>query len=293
MPKIIVTHDGVFHADDVFAVAALLLLETGAEVVRTRDEQVIKRADFVVDVGGVYDEAYDRFDHHQKGGAGERENGVPYASIGLVWKKYGASLCVSAAVAGRVEQALIVPLDANDNGVDIASARSAGVSSYTISDAIRAYTPTWLEATSGMREAFTAAVLFAKHLLGREIRRAEAVLAGQERVEAAYRSAADKRLILLDGDYSWKDILAAFPEPLYVMHPQEGIWRLYSVRDNPHAFINRKDLPESWAGLRNAEFADVTGVPDAIFCHRNRFTAGARSKEGALQLAKLALESEK
>ncbi len=107
----------------------------------------------------------------------------------------------------------------------------------------------------------------------------------------AYRASSDKRLILLDEDYSWKDTLARLPEPLFVIHPQEETWRLYCARDNPRIFKNRKDLPESWAGLRGDEFARVTGVPDAVFCHRNRFTAAARSKEGALALAKLALTS--
>ena len=40
-------------------------------------------ADIVIDVGGQYDPDAGRFDHHQRGGAGERENGIPYSSFGL------------------------------------------------------------------------------------------------------------------------------------------------------------------------------------------------------------------
>ena len=65
-----------------------------------------------------------------------------------------------------------------------------------------------------------------------------------------------------------------------------------AVRDNPHQFKNRKDLPAEWAGLRDAELARVTGVADAVFCHRNRFMAVARTKEGAVALAKLALKTD-
>lgn len=36
----------------------------------------------VVDIGGVYDLETNHFDHHQIGGAGKRENGIPYAAIG-------------------------------------------------------------------------------------------------------------------------------------------------------------------------------------------------------------------
>jgi uncharacterized UPF0160 family protein len=48
-------------------------------------------------------------------------------------------------------------------------------------------------------------------------------------------------------------------------------------------------LPKAWAGLRNQELAAVTGVQDSVFCHSNLFIGGARSMEGALRLAELAL----
>ncbi len=44
-------------------------------------------------------------------------------------------------------------------------------------------------------------------------------------------------------------------------------------------FANRKDLPEAWAGRADAELAEVTGVPDARFCHAGRFMAVAGSRE--------------
>jgi uncharacterized UPF0160 family protein len=49
------------------------------------------------------------------------------------------------------------------------------------------------------------------------------------------------------------------------------------------------DLPERWAGLRDAELAAVSGVTDSVFCHSNLFIGGARSFGGAVQLAELAL----
>lgn len=64
---IIATHNGKFHADEVFAVSLLKRLDrfADAEVVRTRDPEVLKTADVVVDVGGQYDPATHRYDHHQ------------------------------------------------------------------------------------------------------------------------------------------------------------------------------------------------------------------------------------
>lgn len=287
--KTIVTHDGKFHADDVFAVAALLLLLPTATVVRTREEKLIAAADFVVDIGGVCDAERNRFDHHQVGGAGVRPSTIPYAAFGLVWRCYGAQLSGSEEAAFLVDEVLATPVDANDNGVDLAAPADAGLASYTIADAVRAFNPTWLEKDADRDEAFSEAVAFARKIVAREIERARATEAGAEQVERAYAASGDKRLVILDEDFSWKDTLARFSELLFVVHPQNGSWRLYSVRDNPHLFKNRKDLPEPWAGLRDKELSRATGVPDAVFCHRNRFMAVAQTKEGAIALAKLAL----
>ncbi|MBJ7331701.1 MAG: MYG1 family protein, partial [Solirubrobacteraceae bacterium] len=73
----VATHDGSFHADDVFAIAALRLRHPDLEVVRTRDSDAHAAADLRVDVGMRFDPEAGDFDHHQKGGAGTRENGVP------------------------------------------------------------------------------------------------------------------------------------------------------------------------------------------------------------------------
>ena len=95
---IIATHSGKFHADDAWAVAVLDILYPGSEIIRTRDQSLIDAADFAIDVGGTWDPATGRFDHHQKGFDVTRQSGVPYASAGLVWKEYGAR-CVAALAA--------------------------------------------------------------------------------------------------------------------------------------------------------------------------------------------------
>jgi len=82
----IVTHDGNFHADDVFSIAALKIIFPSFNLTRTRDAKVISQADIVIDVGNEYDPDKGRFDHHQRGGAGARENGIPFSSFGLIWQ---------------------------------------------------------------------------------------------------------------------------------------------------------------------------------------------------------------
>jgi uncharacterized UPF0160 family protein len=56
-------------------------------------------------------------------------------------------------------------------------------------------------------------------------------------------------------------------------------------------FAIRKPLPLAWLGKNGLEFIQISGVPDARFCHIGGFIAAAESKEGALALAQKALDA--
>src|SRR6185369_12848851 len=136
------------HPDDVFAVATLkLLLENDQEltIIRTRDVEKISAADYVVDVGGEYDPARNRFDHHQTSGAGKRENTIPYASFGLVWKKFGEQVCGSKEIADKIEEKLVLTIDADDNGLIFSEPKIKDLYSYDIPSFFYSLNPTWKE----------------------------------------------------------------------------------------------------------------------------------------------------
>ena len=118
----VATHPGNFHADDVFAIAVLQLVHGELDVVRTRDAEAQAAADLRVDVGGRHDPATGDFDHHQKGGAGERANGIRYASFGLVWREHGPALAGSREAAEAIDERLVQGVDANDTGQNISPA---------------------------------------------------------------------------------------------------------------------------------------------------------------------------
>jgi uncharacterized UPF0160 family protein len=66
----IVTHDGQFHADEVFATAMLYRIFKRIDLTRTRDEQYLKKSlsnpdVIVIDVGAEYNRKNNNFDHHQ------------------------------------------------------------------------------------------------------------------------------------------------------------------------------------------------------------------------------------
>ncbi|GMQ95334.1 MAG: MYG1 family protein [Patescibacteria group bacterium] len=294
--KKVITHNGRFHTDETFGVAVLrLALDEPFEVIRTRDDKVITTGDIVLDIGGVYDPGQGRFDHHQKGGAGEHANGIPYSSFGLVWKKYGVQLCGTKEAANIVKKRLVYPIDATDNGVDtFVRGTRDDLYPYLMHSITMSFRPAWNEEGRTPDAAFLELVDIAVKILSREIVHAKAYGEAKKKVEEAYERSEDKRIIVLDGPYPWEEVLSGYSEPLFMVGPksQSSNWNVKTVRSEVHSFKSRKDLPAAWAGKRGEELAQITGVPDAIFCHNGRFIAVAGSKEGALRLAWLALEHE-
>jgi uncharacterized UPF0160 family protein len=64
----IITHNGQFHADEVFACALILEHVGELKIERTRVINVVEYSNtetFIVDVGGIYDPEMRNFDHHQ------------------------------------------------------------------------------------------------------------------------------------------------------------------------------------------------------------------------------------
>jgi uncharacterized UPF0160 family protein len=287
---LVITHSGHFQPDDIFAVATLsLVLKGDFELIRTRDMEVIKTGDYVVDVGLMYDPSKNRFDHHQIGGAGVRANGIPYSSFGLVWKHYGEQLCGSREVMEMIDQSLVQTIDANDNGVSIYQKKTV-VEPYGLFDAFGAFNRTWNE-EQDFDSVFVEASKTAMRFLEREIFRARSKKEAKQLVQAAYEKSEDKRIIVLDADYPSDEVLSVYEEPLYVIKPEVGNvqWKVKAVRNDSTQFENRKSLPIDWAGKNGTELADITGVPDAVFCHNHRFVAAAKSKEGAIRLAQIAV----
>jgi uncharacterized UPF0160 family protein len=297
--KTLVTHSGSFHADDVFACATLeLLLEKRGEcyrVVRTRDPKIISAGDFVFDVGGEYDPKRNRFDHHQSGGAGTYNSNIPYAAVGLVWKQFGKELCGSSEVASMVEGQIIMPIDAHDNGIDVSKSLVGDLQPYSIQGICNSFRPTWKEKNLTDDEQFLKVVELAKMFLNRSIISSQDTFEAYSIIKEIYKNAPDKRLIVIDQAFDREDILPVlgqYKEPLFFIYPKttQGWWKLEAIRKNMNSFELRKDLPKSWAGLRDVDLQNKTGVLDATFCHNGLFLAVSKTKEGALKLAKLALE---
>ena len=283
----VATHPGNFHADDVFAIAVLQLVHGELDVVRTRDAEAQAAADLRVDVGGRHDPATGDFDHHQKGGAGERANGLRYASFGLVWREHGEALAGSAEAAAAIDERLVCGVDANDVGQALVEPLVGDIRPMSVSGVIAALNPSWDEALTPAEEdeRFARAVDLARGMLEREIAGAAAFDRARELVAAAIRRAEDPRVIELDSNMPWREaVTTTAPEALYVVYPKADGWGSQAVPRDVGSFENRLSFPADWRGRSGADLVAATGVQDAIFCHSAGFYASAGSREGIVAL---------
>ena len=288
--KTIVTHNGPFHADDVFAVALLKTLYPESKVIRTRDPEVIATGDIVLDVGGMYDPKIYRFDHHQENGAGKRDNGIDLSAIGLIWREYGLEFCDgNEEVAKKIEEGFVAALDADDNGQNLYSLTDYDVSPMTLPEVISLYRPTTHE-DEDFDAAFNRACEWAGFILQRIKKKRLNSWTDKQEFRKKLESSPDKRYLILDKFIVGGDVYDDYPELLYTVFPSvNGDWTIRAVSKGKETFTNRKDLPSAWSGLEKSALAGVTGVEDAVFCHRGLWICGAESKEGALRLLELAM----
>lgn len=317
--KTIATHSGSFHADDVFGVAVLLGVFPSHTLLRTRNNALIETADFVVDVGGIWDAEAGRFDHHQRSFKGARPAhlvdgvetaGVGYASAGLVWSAYGVAYVQALAIrrgfeldtlalaeiARSIDLSLVQYLDIVDTGQgDVAP----GI--FGLSALISQLNTNWMdekgldaETKAQLQESrFREAMAITRTFLDRAIVKKVSQLRSMDIVRQAPRLLDGKVLHLQEGGMPWTRVVVdEMPEVMFVIYPDSDgdQYQVKTVPVEPGSFTARMDLPKSWAGLRDQELAAVTGVPDSVFCHMNLFIGGAKSLDGAIRLAGLALQ---
>ncbi len=310
--KRIAVHDGSYHADDTFAVASLRELNSQIEVVRTRAPIILELADMRIDVGGKHNPETGDYDHHQ--GAGTRENGVPYAAFGLVWRDYGAKVCEKVMKTGEIDRRMCEGIDLCIDYGDVAK-----VVDKRLVQAVDDYDNRWRPTTDLTKATpvFLQDIINAGH--------PAFFLKGD--MDSCFVKAVDRaRLILRDFVYDstgsvlagrfLEKSLAENTEPgIIVMKYPRGIHTallgghlartessyLYCVQrfddnqfsafvisdDYPAKEKIRKLFPASWAGLKNGPLRGITGVEDANYCFKSQ-SVTAQSLEGALALARKA-----
>lgn len=111
-----ITHSGKFHVDDVISTVFLSKLLEKIILLRISSTENKNLENKI-----VYDIGFGEFDHHQKNRNGQRENGIFYSSIGLLWQKFGKKYLEKLKVKNidktfeYMDKELIQYIDATDN----------------------------------------------------------------------------------------------------------------------------------------------------------------------------------
>lgn len=288
----VVTHGGVFHADEVLATVILSKVLEDITVLRT-----FKVPEGLSDDVIVYDIGFGRFDHHQKGGNGARENGVPYASVGLIWKEYGHQIVENTAnpelVWELIDRDLIQGVDATDNGA--MPKPESELSNMSFSNIISGFNPTW-DSNEDSDEAFIKAVEFAETVFENTLKNATAKAKAQKIVEEAIEK-SQEHIMVLEQFVPWQEFVfssenAKASEVQFVVFPSNrGGYNWQCVPDMLGGFGQKKPVPSEWKGLSGEKLQKVTGITTATFCHPAGFLGSAETFKDAYALAKLAVEA--
>lgn len=288
----VITHSGIFHADEVLATVILSKIFGDITVLRTFKVPYGIRDDVI-----VYDIGLGKFDHHQKGGNGARENGVPYAACGLLWKEFGHRIvegtCNPELVWSLIDRDLIQGVDATDNG---ATPKVDSVASnMSFSGVLSSFNPTW-DSKIDSDEAFMRAVNCAEAIFENVLANAISKANAQNIIDEAIET-SEGGIMVLSQFAPWQEFIFSSANPkaedvLFVVFPSNrGGYNWQAVPDKLGSFGQRKSVPSEWKGLNGVELQNVTGVPTASFCHHAGFIGGAATLKDAIALAKIAINT--
>lgn len=296
------THNGIFHSDEVLACAILCLTNSNlsVQILRTRNCDMLTRCDICVDIGGG------KFDHHQAGFNTTRENGMKYASAGLIWKNYGDQLinlilekyfpkikCNTDSIFKLFDDSFISLVDCEDNGIPTEKHCFSFISSFL---------PLWFNNdTDDFNNQFfkvleTTMVVLEEELkttIGKEI--AKRTILGNWNDTNCFNNGI---LEIPSQTIDWVETVISINESIkakhinFVIFPYpNGGWAAQCV---PPSFANkfgqRIAFPYEWAGQTD-KLPQISGVEGATFCHNGRFFARATSRDAIIQMCNIATNS--
>lgn len=302
----LLTHSGAFHPDDIFSTALLNLYfknkepNTKLKHKRSIKPEDIAKADIVYDIGLIHNPKKLRFDHHQNDSALTRENCIPYAAFGLLFKHFGHELISMISkeknkkaiqeIFDIVEKKLVLHVDSIDNGQSTYAQNFKGVDVFTVDNYyIMCRVTVNSDNPKDMDRKFFELVKYSEPIIENVIVYATVVQKEKTIAEKAYNKAKDKRIIIGDRFYNFN--FNKFPEPLVVVYPDlRGGWSAKNVQIGEELYDARFYFPEAWRGLVNEELEKVTGIKGSKFCHKSGFLCVNETKEGLMKMIDLAFK---
>ena len=270
------THAGKFHADDVFSAALLKIVFPKIRIARSfRVPPTFN--------GIVFDIGFGLYDHHQED-APVRENGVPYAAFGLLWREYGKSALASFGCKEiflekeekHFDEVFVQPLDLDDN---------TGCGNI-LAGIINSFNPSW-DSKTDSNSCFFEAVIVAGVIIEKKIESMMAIQRARTMVEKALEEAKDC-IVILPQYAPWKNALTDTTAEFVVYPSQRGGYSAQALTKNGPSKSLKYAFPKSWAGKSKEVLPELSGIPSLFFCHNGRFLVSVKTVEDAVQACKTA-----
>lgn len=295
--KTVVTHNGLFHADEGFGVAFLnLLLGSEMRVVRTRNPQEIEDAYVALDVGGVYDNDGLRYDHHQREFTEVHEGtSVKLAACGLIWRHFGSIVITKLHPELDVEQVQTLwqsvdeticrPVDMQDNGQCTFKTDGAEAQALTITMMVSSFNQQDIYSPA-QDEAFMRIVEILKEYILNFLRAGANKLQLLKEAEETVKAQLGSRVLVLDKFLPYREtVLKANAEEGgqfdLVTYPAKGQWNIQTIPldDTPENFYSQRvSLPKRLWGLTGPDASkESLGGCDLVFCHKTGFLAAVKA----------------
>lgn len=294
--KTVVTHNGLFHADEGFGVAFLnLLLGPEMHVVRTRNPAQIEQADVALDVGGIYDNGKFRYDHHQRDFLDVHEGtSIKLAACGLIWRHFGTCLITKLhpeldieqvkSLWQSVDETICRPVDMQDNGQNTFKVEGAEAQALTISMMVSSFNQQDIYSPA-QDEAFLRVVEILKEYVLNFLRAGANKLQLLKEAEEAVKAQLGSKVLVLDKFLPYREaVLKANAEGqdfCLVTYPAKNQWNVQTIPfDDSEAnyYSQRVSFPKRVWGLTGPDAAkeQLGGCP-LVFCHKTGFLAAIKA----------------
>ena len=282
----VVTHDGIFHADELLACAALSVAygRDNLAIIRTRDSKVLeiatqKKDTWVIDVGNSYDPSLLNFDHHIRDFNVPNRHGNKLSSFGMV-----VEALLRRSFFSEVRQQLLDfsnKVDLMDNGIKKAEDLSfiSVFNSYSDNEEFSFYA------------ALQTAIAYLRSLINKW---KEDHLTNLRLNDALGNMTEDG--IIYHSSYIPVDERAnAIPEAKLVVYKSKtGTYNIQSVNvGETKDFSVRCPAPSKWLGLRDNELICASGGLPLTFCHAGGFltVTSTDDLDEALRVARIIINT--
>lgn len=302
---LLITHDGKFHLDEVLATAVLIKIHPDAEIIRTRNKEIIRKGDIVYDVGRICNPSINRFDHHHASFEGTfgPSYSVKLSSSGLIYKHHGERFlemygvhktCKSfQRVFQEVYDRYFLSADAIDNGYEI----FGEIVPRSLSHIVASLNS--LDLSSNSADVQNRRFLDAVRLVAMDLDNFMNAIVNEWMPNYEL---LDDMIKSLEGDilcverHCFVDIIPELEEKYrkdvkFVLSKAGSSVSILAVPREKNCFASKIPLKKEWRGLAGRSLQMISNIDGCNFVHASGFAGSNKTFEGAAEMCRASIDA--